>query len=174
MRWPGKIPAGTVCNEPIMTIDLFPTIAAWVGARLPQHTIDGLDVGPLIVGAPKAQNPHQAYFSYYENNQLQAVWDGRWKLQLPHTYRTLGGRPGGRDGQPAQYEQRKIEKAELYDLNGDIGEAVDVASQHADIVQHLQALAETAREELGDSLTNRIGKGVRPPPQVPLSDTGTR
>ena len=174
MRWTGKIPAGTVCDQPIMTIDLLPTIAGWIKAKLPAHTIDGLDLGPLILGSPNARNLHQAYLTYFEVNQLQAVWDGRWKLQLPHTYRTLGGRPGGRDGQPVKYEQRKIEKAELYDLNADIGEAVDVASQHADIVQRLEALAASAREELGDSLTNRIGKGVRPAPQVPLPGTEIR
>ena len=49
-------------------------------------------------------------------NQLQAVvsGDGEWKLQLPHAYRTLNGRPGGRDGTPAKYEQRRWKQAELY------------------------------------------------------------
>ena len=90
----------------------------------------------------------------------------KWKLQLPHTYRTLGGKPGGRDGLPAPYEQRKLEQAELYNLANDIGEAKDVAAQHLDIVKHLEAFAEQAREELGDSLTKRIGKGVREPGRV--------
>src|SRR5690242_11930045 len=44
MRWPGKIPSGTENSNMIMTLDLFPTIAKIVGAKLPHHPIDGLDV----------------------------------------------------------------------------------------------------------------------------------
>ncbi len=92
--------------------------------------------------------------------------DGRWKLQLPHTYRTLGGRPGGHGGTPVPYEQRQLKKAELYDLVSDITESTDVAAQHAEIVSRLEAEAEKAREELGDALTKRTGKGVREPGKV--------
>ena len=35
VRWPGKIPAGTVCNTPAMTIDILPTVAHLIGATLP-------------------------------------------------------------------------------------------------------------------------------------------
>ena len=167
MRWPGRIPAGTASAAPLMTIDIFPTLAKLIGATPPAHPIDGLDCWPVIARAAGAKNPHAAYYTYYENNQLQAVWDGRWKLQLPHTYRTLGGRPAGRDGLPAKYEPRKIETAELYDLDADIGEATDVAGQHPDIVARLEALAEICRADLGDSLTKRTGAGVRPAPTVP-------
>jgi len=167
MRWPGRIPAGTASAAPLMTIDIFPTLAKLIGATPPAHPIDGLDCWPVIAGAAGAQNPHAAYFTYYENNQLQAVWDGRWKLQLPHTYRTLGGRPAGCDGLPAKYEPRKIETAELYDLDADIGESADVAAQHPAIVARLEALAETCRADLGDTLTKRTGAGVRPAPTLP-------
>ena len=168
MRWPGKIPSGTTCDAMLMTIDLFPTIAKLVGAELPKHKIDGLDVWPIISGKRDAKNPHEGYYGYYEVNELQSVTtgDGRWKLQLPHTYRTLGGRPGGRDGIPAKYEQRKLEKPELYDLRADIGEMVDVADRHPEIVQKLLALAKQAREDLGDSLTKRKGSDVREPGKV--------
>ncbi len=165
MRWPGKIPAGADSWQMFMSIDLFPTIAQLTGAKLPNHPIDGLDVWPLITGQRGAKNPHPAYWFYYEVNQLQAVVssDGRWKLQLPHTYRTLGGRPGGRDGTPAPYEYRKLEKAELYDLGHDVTESVDVAAQHPNIVKRLEAEAEKARAELGDALTKRKGNGTREP-----------
>jgi arylsulfatase len=152
----------------LMTIDLFPTIARLIHADLPKHTVDGLDVWPIISGKRSAKNSHAAYWFYYEVNELQAVvsGDGRWKLQLPHTYRTLGGRPGGHGGTPIPYEQRKLERAELYDLVNDISEVTDVAAQHADIVERLEAEARKAREELGDSLTKVKGKGVREPGRV--------
>ncbi len=170
IRWRGHIPAGTECKDMLMTIDLLPTIARLIGARLPAHKLDGLDVWPIISGQPHATNPHPAYWFYYEVNQLQAVvsGDGRWKLQLPHTYRTLAGRPGGHGGTPAPYEQRKLEKAELYDLSSDMSETADVAGRHPEVVKHLEAEAEKAREELGDALTHRIGKGVREPGRVAL------
>jgi arylsulfatase len=105
-------------------------------------------------------------------NQLQAIvsGDGRWKLQLPHTYRTLGGKPGGHGGTPAPYENRKLEKSELYDLVNDISETTDVSAQHADIVQHLEAEAEKARAELGDNITKRVGAGIREPGRAELAE----
>jgi len=168
MRWPGKIPAGTESKEMLMSLDLFPTIAELIGAELPKHPIDGLDVWPIISGKRRAKNPHTAYWFYYEVNDLQAVvtGDGRWKLQLPHTYRTLGGKPGGHGGTPAPYQQRKLEKAELYDLVDDVSEVTDVAARHPDLVKRLEAEAEKARAELGDVLTKRTGKGVREPGRV--------
>jgi arylsulfatase len=172
-RWPGKIPKGRVCKEPAMTIDILPTFAKLIGADLPQQKIDGLDIWPLLAGKRGAKNPHDAYFFWYQDNQLQSLVSGKWKLQLPHTYRTLGGKPGGRDGVPAPYEQRKVEQAELYDLDKDIGEATDVAAQYPDIVKRLETLAEKAREELGDSLAKRKGTGVREPGRLAEAPAAT-
>jgi arylsulfatase A len=162
-RFPGVIPPGTVCQEPAMTIDLFPTIARLTGAKLPEKKIDGLDIWPLFVGTPDAKNPHDAYYFYYADNQLQAVSSGPWKLQLPHTYSTLAGRPGGTGGKPGAYEARKIEQPELYNLDDDIGETKNVAAEHPDIVKLLLAFAEQARDDMGDNLTKREGKNRRPP-----------
>jgi len=168
MRFPGRIPAGTESKEMLMSLDLFPTIARRIGAELPKQPIDGLDVWPIISGKRGGKNPHSAYWFYYEVNQLQAVvsGDGRWKLQLPHTYRTLAGKPGGHDGKPVSYQQVKLEKAELYDLVENIDESVDVADKHPNIVKRLEAEAEKARVELGDQLTKRTGKGIREPGRI--------
>ena len=168
MRWPGKIPKGAQSDAMLMTIDLLPTIAKLTGADLPQHRIDGRDVWPLIAGQQGAQHPHDAYFFYYETSQLQAVTssDGRWKLQLPHGYRTLSGRPGGQDGIPAKYDQAKLPEPELYDLKRDLGETRNVAADNPAVVQRLLALAEQARADLGDTLTNRKGSGTREPGRV--------
>ncbi len=173
MRWPGRIPSGTTCGDMLMTIDIFPTVARLVGARLPGHRIDGLDAWPIIAGEKGARNPHKAYFYYYEQNQLQAVvtGDGRWKLQLPHTYRTLGGGAAGMDGKPGPYQQVKLESPELYDLATDVGERTDVAGRHTDIVKRLEELADDMRADLGDSLTGKTGSGARPPGRIG-SDTG--
>lgn len=173
MRWPGRIPSGTASNAMLMTIDLFPTIAKLVGAELPKPPIDGLDVWPLIGGEPDAKNPHEAYLFYYELNQLQAITraDGRWKLLLPHTYRTLAGHAGGRGGMPVKYQHVVIERPQLFDLQNDLSESTDVADQNPDVVRQLLDVAERARADLGDSLTKRAGKGVRQAGK--LEDNGT-
>lgn len=166
-RWTGHVPAGSVCDEPAMMIDLLPTIARLAGAELPKQKIDGLDIWPLLAGEAGAKTPHEAFFFYYADNQLQAVASGRWKLLLPHGYRTMQGQPPGRDGKPGRYAQMVLTRPELYDLETDMGESNDVAAEHPDIVARLQALAEQSRDELGDGITKRKGKGVREPGRIP-------
>jgi arylsulfatase len=168
MRWPGRIPAGTSCGDMLMTIDLMPTFAGFIGAKLPDHTIDGLDVLPLIVGTPGAKNPHETYWTYYADNQLQSVCtgDGRWKLVLPHSYSTLNGNPGGRDGYAGPYQNRRIQEPELFDLASDLGEQTNVAAAHPEVVGKLEAASEKARADLGDFLTKRAATNIRPPGRV--------
>jgi len=161
MWWPGKIPAGTVCRTPAMTIDILPTVAKLIGAKLPDHKIDGLDIMPLIEGEPGARSPHEAYFLYY-GRQLQAVRMGRWKLHFPHKYRTLSGRKGGTGGKPVPYDQAEIGLS-LFDLKNDIGETTDVKDKHPGIVARIEKLADKMRAELGDSSRKITGKGVREP-----------
>jgi arylsulfatase A-like enzyme len=163
-RWPGHIPAGTVCHEPAMTIDILPTVVALTGARLPALPIDGKDIWPLLEGRPGAKSPHEAYFFYWQRH-LQAVRAGRWKLHLPHSYRTLVA-PAGNDGKAGPYREVNTPLA-LYDLQDDPSEKVDVAAKHPDVVERLQALAERERVELGDSATGQQGKGFRKPTVLP-------
>ncbi|MCI0459580.1 MAG: sulfatase [Gemmataceae bacterium] len=148
--WQGRIPAGTVCREPAMTIDLVPTIARLTGAKLPGHKIDGKDVWPLLSGQPGAKSPQEAYYFYW-GKHLQGVRSGSWKLYFPHTYRTLAGGPGGKDGKPAPYKQAQA-GLELYNLETDIGEKTNVADRHPEVVLRLQALAQRARADLGDEV----------------------
>ncbi len=159
-RWPGKIPAGRVCHEPVMTIDILPTVAKLTGAPLPPLPIDGLDIGALLWGDPNARSPHEAYYFYW-NRELQGVRSGDWKMHLPHTYNGLT-KPPGNDGKAAGYTTQKIGTS-LYNLVDDPGEKTDVAAQHLDVVRRLTDLAEKAREDLGDSLTKKTGRGERKP-----------
>jgi arylsulfatase A-like enzyme len=160
VRWPGKIPAGGECGELCGTIDVLPTFARLAGGAAPtDRIIDGRDIWPLLSGDSAAKSPHEA-FRYYWDYGLEAIRSGHWKLHFPHEYRTLAG-PPGKDGQPGPYKQARTELA-LYDLKTDVGEAKNVAADHPDVVARLTALAEQAREDLGDSLTKREGKNRRP------------
>jgi arylsulfatase A-like enzyme len=158
---PGRIPAGTTCREPAMTIDVLPTVASLIGAKLPEHKIDGLNIWPLLAGEPGAASPHEAYYFYWKR-ELHAVRSDHWKLHFPHTYPTLNGRPGGKGGMPAEYETGRIEVA-LFDLEKDPGEKVDVKDDHPDVVGRMKDLADRMRKDLGDSATNQPPVGAREP-----------
>ena len=169
MRWPGKIPVAASCDELASTIDILPTVARLIGAKLPEHRIDGKDIRPLLFGEPNARSPHSVFYSYYAKGQLQAVRDPRWKLHFPHEFRTLAGRQGGTGGQPVQYEQSKI-GLELFDLKQDVAETIDVAAQHPEVVERLKRYADQARDDLGDALNQRKGRGVRGSGQLDADD----
>jgi arylsulfatase A-like enzyme len=83
---------GVEQNKPAMTIDILPTLAEILKVDLPAKPIDGLSVLPLVVNTQEAVNPHDAYYFYYNRNEFQALLsgDGRWKLYVPHRYRSLG------------------------------------------------------------------------------------
>jgi arylsulfatase A-like enzyme len=150
MRWPGKIPAGRVCDELCTTMDLLPTLAGLAGAAPPCTPIDGHDIGPLLLGAEGARSPWDDMgFCYYFLEQLQAVRAGPWKLYLPLDAKYVNL---SRKAAPATLE--------LFDVRGDVGETREVSAQHPDVVKRLLALAEVARRELGDG--DRAGRGQRP------------
>lgn len=164
-RWPGHIAARSICREPAMTIDLFPTLARMIGAELPKHAIDGLDIGPLLFGGETEKSPHDALFFYWGEG-LEAVRSGDWKLHFPHKYRSLDGKPGGKDGRPSRYMEKSTPLA-LFQLRDDPAESTNVSAAHPDVVGRLTALAERARDELGDSLTKRQGNDRRPAGLLP-------
>ncbi len=161
MRWPGKIPAGTTSDELACTVDILPTIAALIDADLPSHKIDGHDIRQLMMGPEDSRSPYDTMPCYYAQDELHAIRDRQWKLILPHTYRTLAGKPGGTGGIPAKYESAKVE-LELYDMKNDREETRNVAAEHPDVVARLSAAADAWRAELGDKLTKTVGKGIRP------------
>lgn len=164
--WPGVIPPASTCAAPCMTIDLLPTMAKLINAELPKHAIDGRDIAPLLRTPATAKSPHEALAFYYLQNELQAVRAGAWKLVLPHTYRSLNGKPGGTGGKPAAMVAKVIKEAELYNLDTDRHETTDLAAKNAEVVAAMMRHVERFRTELGDSLVKRTGAGVRQPGKV--------
>jgi len=157
MKWDGTIPAGEVCSEPAMTIDILPTIAHLTGAQLPEHKIDGLNIWPLMAGEEDAVSPHEAFYFYWMYN-LHAVRSGDWKMHFPHKYRTMAGRPGGTDGMPEVYSHDSIGYA-LYNLREDIGEINDLSVEFPEKLEELRVLGEKMMLELGEGKVK--GTGVR-------------
>ncbi len=164
MRWPGNIPPNMTIENPAMTIDLLPTIASITGANLPDRKIDGKEILDLLKTGKQSSPHHDAYYFYYKTNELHAIMsgDGRWKLYLPHKYRSLNGQEGRDDGIPINYDYNTDMGLELYDLQTDISETKNVAELQPEVVKKLLQHAEHARSTLGDKLTNREGSETRP------------
>jgi hypothetical protein len=131
---------------------------------MPTRPIDGKDIRPLVSGQGGAGSPHEAIY-YYLGWELQAVRSGKWKLHLPHNYRTLSGQAGGAGGKPVEYQQARIDLS-LFDLESDVGEQRDLSTKHPDVVKRLLGLAERMRHELGDAATQTQGRDIRPPGRI--------
>jgi arylsulfatase A-like enzyme len=146
MRWPGTIPPGGTSSELATTMDILPTIARLISAEIPEdHTVDGRDISDTLLGESVAPRHDRPFHYYGRDRQLQAIRLGKWKLHLLRN--------------------------ELYDLDQDIGEQLNLAESHPEIVGRLSALAQACRAELGEGET--LGTGCKPAARVPSPRTLT-
>jgi arylsulfatase A-like enzyme len=131
--WPGRIPKASVSHAITSNMDILPTFASLAGAQLRrERRIDGYNITDLLMGKPNAKSGYDAFY-YYLRSDLRAVRSGPWKL---HT------------------------NGELYNLDQDIGESVNVATQNPDQVARLEKLLAQARADLGEG--EKPGPNCRP------------
>ena len=85
--------------------------------KLPANPIDGKNVWDLISGKPGAANPDD-FYAFSTGREFEGVMsaDGRWKLHVPHEYRTLV--EAGNEGMAGKFRQEKIELS-LFDMEAD-------------------------------------------------------
>lgn len=121
IRWPGKIPAGSTCNELTASIDLLPTLAKIGGAELPEVELDGKDVFDLWKGKKGANTPHEYFFMVHKGI---AVRSGDWKYHDKEFY---------------SYKKiaRDREGPTLYNLKNDIDESENVIDQNPEVAERL-------------------------------------
>jgi arylsulfatase A len=125
-RWPGKVPAGRVCEQPWAFWDFLPTAAELAGAKIsPAH--DGLSVVSLLKGG-SAPAREAFYWELHEGASLQAVRFGGWKA-----VRNGPSKP-----------------VELYDLGKDAAESINVAASHPDLVARAVELMKSLRTDSPD------------------------
>ena len=134
MRWPGRIAAGTVSDEPVISLDVAPTALAAAGVDAPtDRPLDGKDILPALEG--KLDGPlHEAlYWSWIDRDSDNgwAVRRGRWKL--------LSDKHG----------------VELYDLEADLGERNNLAQSEPDVRDRLQRLYYDWRDEMKPRMKRR-------------------
>lgn len=120
-RWPGHIPPGTVRDDLLTTLELFPTVAAAAQATIPQGvTLDGHDMLPVLAG--KAPSPREAIFWEYRGQKAARV--GSWKWIDSDVARGL------------------------YDLSRDLSEQQDVTAEHPDVAARIAAQWNAWRAEM--------------------------
>ena len=113
VRWLDGLPKGKVCDEPVISLDVMPTICAAVGVKLPDDRVyDGKNMLPMLRGESK-KPLHEALF-WYDGADQWAVRAGKWKL----------------------LSQKG--SLELYDLSADISEKSDLSKENPQIVERLQ------------------------------------
>jgi arylsulfatase A-like enzyme len=116
VSWPGQLPAGKTYAHPVSTLDILPTACAVAGAK-PDANLDGVNVLPQLMG--NAAAPHEAL--YWRFGPQKAVRKGRWKLVDWRDF--VGKRNSG---------------WQLFDLENDIGEKVDLAAAQPKIAAELR------------------------------------
>lgn len=161
ISWKGMIPAGSISNRMASAMDILPTLAEITGAPLPKNKIDGVSLVPLLRG-DMSKEPRKTFFYYYRRNSLEAVRHGNFKLVFPHPGRTYEGFSPGKDGQPGGANENFAFEGGLFDLRRDPGERYNVMKDYPEIAAQLMKLADEARQDMGDDLTNNPGKNRRP------------
>ena len=127
VRWPGKVPVGSVSDAVWAFWDVLPTLAEFAGASAPSG-IDGISQVPAILDN-REQPPHEfLYWEFHEGGFDQAVRSGDWKA-----VRLGPGKP-----------------LELYNIKDDIGETHDVAKEHPEVVARIEAYLKSARTDSAD------------------------
>ncbi len=80
IKWKNHIPANSVVHHPVMSLDVFATVASIIGIELPQdRTFDGVNLLPFAKGESK-EAPHEKLFWRSEFNK--AIRKGPWKMML--------------------------------------------------------------------------------------------
>ena len=143
IRWPGKINEGQQTDALSTTMDFLPSITKLIGGNLPSKKIDGIEMSDLFFSNENSSKRDS--FLYYNEDELEAIRYKNWKLHF-------------------KKEDKLIN--ELYDLDNDISEKVNLYSSHKEIVSKLSTLADEFRKSLGDKYLDIKGEEVRPANRV--------
>ncbi|HDJ33420.1 MAG TPA: DUF4976 domain-containing protein [Bacteroidetes bacterium] len=136
VKWPGHTEKGSVCEEPVISVDFFPTIMEMVGAGVPSgHEVEGVSLTSLLEGgeAPEREAIYW-HFPHYSNHGMQS--------------------PGGaiRKGDYKLLEYFENNTVQLFNLKEDIGEQHDLSATHPEKVEELRNLLHAWREKVNASM----------------------
>ena len=143
VRWPGVVPSGTVCDEPVISNDLYATIRELSGVGGHEDLPDSRSITPLLRN-PDATLDRDALFWHYPHyhpggaTPYSAIRARDWKL----------------------IEFFEDDHVELYHLSEDIGEAQDLASAMPEKAKELRERLANWRAEVRRTVA-QIESGIR-------------
>ena len=138
IKWPGVTKPGSICREPVISMDFFPTMLEMAGlSLLPEQHVDGCSLGPLLrqTGGLK-------------RNEL--FW------HFPH-YHGSGNIPSGaiRSGDYKLIEWFEDGSIELYNLKDDISEKHNLAASKPEKADELLKKLKLWRDKIGAKMPER-------------------
>lgn len=145
VRWPGRVKPGTTSDQLLSQTDVMATVAAIVGAKLPNDTAeDSFNILPALLG--QTNKPIRPYL-------LQQAFGGaRWLSIRRGQWKYLNHQGSGGNNYAnallkpfAKPEAAPDAPAQLYDLESDPGETANLFSKHTEIVAELKALLEQSK-----------------------------
>lgn len=128
-RWPGRIAPKTVCNEPINSVDLYPTLLEVTGAKLPaNHRLDGTSYVNLLDNGGKPSGTRPPLYWHFPG--YLGAGEGTWRTT-----------PAGsiRSGVWKLIEFFEDNRLELYNLHDDLSEKNNLAASMPDKVRELHS-----------------------------------
>ncbi len=142
VRWPGNTDPGTVSDTPVSGIDLLPTLCEFAGVDLPDGLdLDGTSFSPILGGTGMDRSTPLVWHHYKAwGGPRMVLRDGRFKLagywDGPEIVRTDSStmRPGDLE----LIGTAKLIRFELYDLEADPGERIDVSGDHPETVARMK------------------------------------
>ena len=133
MRWPGIIPSNIMCSDIASTLDIFPTIANFLGLNS-VNEVDGFPLHNIFSGLKKGETSYYLYYGV--QGRPAAIRVDNWKL--------IFDIPVGGAGEKKRKRKIRISsefKYELYNLNSDIGEQINLIDQFPEIGEKLRIQA---------------------------------
>ena len=117
IRWPGRIPAGSASNDIVHQMDLYATLAAFVGGKVPDdRAFDGIDQSAFILG--EQENSNRESVIVYMGEEIYGVKWRDWKIIF-------------KENETAFDDTRTFSTPRVYDLINDPGERKDVLVPHS-------------------------------------------
>lgn len=136
IRWTGVIPGKATTNMIASGLDLLPTFASVAGVQLPPgRIIDGKNLLPVLTGKQQ-ESVHLLFFGFEPDGTLMSVRYKNWKLAMPS--RAVAGAD-------------ELLDYELYQLENDPGEKINVASKFPEIEDQLRQFGEKAKQAIRDN-----------------------
>jgi len=120
VKWPGIVKPGATCDEPVISLDFYPTLAELAGATVPsRQQLDGESILPLLTSGGRAKLARDAIYWHFPGYLQANARLGTWRTT-----------PVGaiRKGDFKLIEFFEDSHTELYNLQNDIGERHDLSA----------------------------------------------